>query len=47
MYFCPGWDYVFSKELDKIKDLNSDFFYIRNDGSNSGSYLKFDCGEDN
>ena len=44
MYFCPGWDYVFSKELDKIP-RNSDFFLSGTMVQPFESYLKFDCGK--
>ena len=44
MYFCPGWDDVFSKELNKIP-LNSDFFLSGTMVQPFESYLKFDCGK--
>ena len=27
MYFCPGWDQIFSEELNKI-EKNKDFFFL-------------------
>ncbi len=44
MYFCPGWDDVFSKELDKIPH-NFDFFLSGTMVQPFESYLNFDCGK--
>tara|TARA_B100000900_G_scaffold342429_1_gene305828 strand:+ start:161 stop:1012 length:852 start_codon:yes stop_codon:yes gene_type:complete len=43
MYFCPGWDDVFTKELDKIPN-NTDFFLSGTMVQPFDSYLMFDCG---
>ena len=42
MYFCPGWDVSFSKELEKIKEKN--FFLSGTMVQAAGSSLILNCG---
>ncbi len=44
MYFCPSWDIVFKKELEKIP-TNSDFFLSGTMVQPFESYINLDCGE--
>ena len=44
MYFCPGWDKVFLKEIGKITE-NSDFFLSGTMVQPFESYINLDCGK--
>lgn len=43
MYFCPGWDNVFLKEIGKIPN-NEDFFLSGTMVQPFESYINLDCG---
>ena len=43
MYFCPNWDEVFRKELEKITNLK-DFFLSGTMVQPFESYINLDCG---
>tara|TARA_B100002019_G_scaffold271798_1_gene266509 strand:+ start:419 stop:1009 length:591 start_codon:yes stop_codon:yes gene_type:complete len=43
MYFCPGWDLIFKKELDKLPE-NSDFFLSGTMVQPFESYINLNCG---
>ena len=43
MYFCPGWDSIFKKELDKLPE-NSDFFLSGTMVQPFESYINLNCG---
>ena len=43
MYFCPGWDTVFSNELKNIS--KEDFFISGTMVQNFGTSIKLDCGK--
>jgi len=43
MYFCPGWDICFSKELKSIHDI--DFFISGTMVQPFKSYINLDCGK--
>ena len=40
-YFCPDWDIILKKEIDKIPHEN---FYLSGTMMNNGQ-IKFDCGD--
>ncbi len=44
MYFCPSWDIVFQKELEKI-NINTDFFLSGTMVQPFQSYINLDCGD--
>ena len=44
MYFCPGWDEIFKKELDKNIN-NKDFFLSGTMVQPFLSYINLDCGK--
>ena len=44
MYFCPGWDDEFLKEINKIPE-NSDFFLSGTMVQPFKSYINLDCGK--
>ena len=44
MYFCPGWDTIFHKELNKLSD-NEDFFLSGTMVQPFESYINLDCGK--
>ncbi len=44
MYFCPGWDEVFSDEIKKIKDKN--FFLSGTMIQPFTSFINLNCGSD-
>ena len=44
MYFCPGWDTYFEKEL-KLIDKNEDFFLSGTMVQPFESYINLDCGK--
>ena len=44
MYFCPGWDNVFLKEISKIPE-NTDFFLSGTMVQPFESYINLDCGK--
>ena len=43
MYFCPGWDTVFSNEVKNIS--KEDFFISGTMVQNFGTYINLDCGK--
>ena len=43
MYFCPGWDSIFKKELEKLPE-NSDFFLSGTMVQPFESYINLNCG---
>ena len=44
MYFCPGWDEIFSQELEKYND-HKDFFLSGTMVQPFKSYIFLDCGK--
>ena len=44
MYFCPGWDTIFQKELNKLSE-NEDFFLSGTMVQPFESYINLDCGK--
>jgi glycosyltransferase involved in cell wall biosynthesis len=44
MYFCPGWDSVFYKEVSKLSN-NQDFFLSGTMVQPFQSYINLDCGK--
>ena len=43
MYFCPGWDIAFNKELEKLQNVE-DFFLSGTMVQPFESYINLDCG---